>query len=64
MKRSTERILTTHAGSFARPEGLKQLLLAKDTGKTVDSNELDLWIHSTSALNRTLPGPYRSNPTN
>ena len=44
MERSTERILTTHAGSLARPEGLKQLLLAKGAGKIVDSNELDLAI--------------------
>jgi 5-methyltetrahydropteroyltriglutamate--homocysteine methyltransferase len=44
MKRSTERFLTTHAGSLARPEGLKQLLLAKDTGKVVDPKALDLAI--------------------
>src|SRR6266516_3474711 len=44
MKRSTERVLTTHAGSLARPDGLKQLLLAKDAGNAVDANEFDLAI--------------------
>jgi 5-methyltetrahydropteroyltriglutamate--homocysteine methyltransferase len=41
MKRSTDRILTTHAGSLARPERLKQLLLAKDAGQAVDPKEFD-----------------------
>jgi len=41
MKRSTDRILTTHAGSLARPGRLKQLLLATDAGQAVDRNEFD-----------------------
>lgn len=41
MKRSTDRILTTHAGSLARPEPLKQLLLAKDAGQPVDPQEFE-----------------------
>jgi 5-methyltetrahydropteroyltriglutamate--homocysteine methyltransferase len=41
MKRSTDRILTTHAGSLARPEELKQLLLAKDAGQPVDPTEFE-----------------------
>src|SRR5689334_3181220 len=41
MRRSTERILTTHAGSLARPEPLKQLLLAKDAGQSVDPENFD-----------------------
>lgn len=41
MKRSTDRILTTHAGSLARPEPLKKLLLAKDAGDAIDPNEFD-----------------------
>jgi hypothetical protein len=32
MKRSTERTLTTHAGSLARPDDLRALLTAKDDG--------------------------------
>jgi 5-methyltetrahydropteroyltriglutamate--homocysteine methyltransferase len=36
MQRSTERILTTHAGSLPRPEDLWDLLLAKDAGQPYD----------------------------
>ncbi|GAC1342787.1 MAG: cobalamin-independent methionine synthase II family protein [Ktedonobacteraceae bacterium] len=40
MKRSTERILTTHTGSLPRPDNLVQLMLAREQGKPVDANEL------------------------
>jgi 5-methyltetrahydropteroyltriglutamate--homocysteine methyltransferase len=36
MKRSTERILTTHVGSLARPDALVPLLKAKDRGQPYD----------------------------
>jgi 5-methyltetrahydropteroyltriglutamate--homocysteine methyltransferase len=36
MQRSTERILTTHAGSLPRPEDLWDLLIAKDEGRPYD----------------------------
>jgi 5-methyltetrahydropteroyltriglutamate--homocysteine methyltransferase len=36
MKRSTDRILTTHTGSLPRPEGLRDLLAASDRGEEVD----------------------------
>ena len=36
MKRSAERILTTHAGSLARPEALRAMLLAKDAGQAYE----------------------------
>jgi len=36
VKRSTERILTTHAGSLARPDDLRDLLIARDTGRPYD----------------------------
>ena len=36
MKRSTERILTTHVGSLARPDALVPLLQAKDRGQPYD----------------------------
>ena len=36
MQRSTERILTTHAGSLPRPDDLREMLLAKDTGQPYD----------------------------
>ena len=32
MKRSTERILTTHAGSLTRPADLLEMVRAKDAG--------------------------------
>ena len=37
MKRSTERILTTHVGSLARPDDLAAILRAKDRGQPYDS---------------------------
>ena len=36
MKRSTERILTTHAGSLPRPDDLRDMLIAKDEGRAYD----------------------------
>jgi 5-methyltetrahydropteroyltriglutamate--homocysteine methyltransferase len=36
MKRSTERILTTHVGSLARPDALVPILKAKDRGQSYD----------------------------
>ena len=36
MQRSTERILTTHAGSLPRPDDLRRLLTAQDTGRPYD----------------------------
>jgi 5-methyltetrahydropteroyltriglutamate--homocysteine methyltransferase len=38
MKRSRERILTTHTGSLARPPELLQMLLAREEGQPVDSS--------------------------
>ena len=36
MKRSTDRILTTHVGSLPRPDDLFQMMLDKMDGKPVD----------------------------
>src|SRR3989442_12150228 len=36
MKRSTERILTTHVGSLARPDALVPILKSKDRGQPYD----------------------------
>jgi 5-methyltetrahydropteroyltriglutamate--homocysteine methyltransferase len=36
MKRSTERILTTHVGSLARPDALMEILRSKDRGQPYD----------------------------
>lgn len=38
VKRSTERILTTHAGSLARPADLVQMILAKETGQPFNAD--------------------------
>src|SRR5262250_2678619 len=37
MKRSTDRILTTHVGSLARPDDLVPILRAKDRGQPYDA---------------------------
>ena len=36
MKRSTERILTTHTGSLPRPADLLAMIQAREAGQTVD----------------------------
>jgi 5-methyltetrahydropteroyltriglutamate--homocysteine methyltransferase len=41
MKRSTDRILTTHVGSLPRPPHLAALLMRKDQGEAYDKDELD-----------------------
>jgi 5-methyltetrahydropteroyltriglutamate--homocysteine methyltransferase len=41
MQRSTERILTTHAGSLPRPASLLPLVLAQEAGETVDTDRLE-----------------------
>jgi methionine synthase II (cobalamin-independent) len=37
---STDRILTTHAGSLPRPEGLLELVLARTRGEPIDQAAL------------------------
>jgi len=44
MKRSTERILTTHTGSLARPPELLQMLVAREEGKPVDPEVFDATV--------------------
>ena len=44
MKRSTERILTTHTGSLARPPELLQMLVAREEGKPVDPGVFDATV--------------------
>ncbi|MGE0485329.1 MAG: cobalamin-independent methionine synthase II family protein [Gammaproteobacteria bacterium] len=41
MKLSTDRILTTHVGSLPRPDGLAELLLAREAGQAVDAAAFD-----------------------
>jgi 5-methyltetrahydropteroyltriglutamate--homocysteine methyltransferase len=46
MQRSTERILTTHAGSLPRPAQLLPLVFAQEAGETVDGDLLDAEIQA------------------
>jgi 5-methyltetrahydropteroyltriglutamate--homocysteine methyltransferase len=43
---STERILTTHAGSLPRPHGLMDMVLAKARGQPIDQAALDSLLKS------------------
>jgi 5-methyltetrahydropteroyltriglutamate--homocysteine methyltransferase len=43
---STDRILTTHAGSLPRPDGLMDMVLAKARGQQIDQAALDLRLRS------------------
>jgi 5-methyltetrahydropteroyltriglutamate--homocysteine methyltransferase len=49
MQRSTERILTTHAGSLPRPADLWDLLLAKDAGQPYDQTAFARRVRSAVA---------------
>ena len=40
MKRSTDRSLTTHAGSLPRPSDLSEMLRAKEAGRPYDAQAL------------------------
>lgn len=42
MKRNTDRILTTHVGSLARPERQLELLFAKELGQPYDVDEFEM----------------------
>jgi 5-methyltetrahydropteroyltriglutamate--homocysteine methyltransferase len=46
MERSTERILTTHAGSLPRPAALLPMLLAQEAGERIDSAQLEAEVRS------------------
>jgi 5-methyltetrahydropteroyltriglutamate--homocysteine methyltransferase len=41
MRRSSDRILTTHTGSLPRPADLDQLIAYRETGKDVDTADFD-----------------------
>ncbi len=46
MKRSTERFLTTHAGSLPRPDDLVRMMYAREEGVPVDDAALAARIRS------------------
>lgn len=49
MKRSTERILTTHAGSLPQPEDLGQMVSARNNGQPYDEETLSGRLRSAVA---------------
>jgi 5-methyltetrahydropteroyltriglutamate--homocysteine methyltransferase len=49
MKRSTNRILTTHVGSLARPKDLLEMMDAKLKGKPYDRDAYDKRVRSAVA---------------
>ncbi len=49
MKRSTERILTTHAGSLPRPDDLLEMLRARADGQPLDERAFDARLRSAVA---------------
>src|SRR3954467_12997296 len=49
MKRSTDRILTTHTGSLPRPPDLLEQLLRRDRGEPVDAAALDARVREAVA---------------
>ncbi len=49
MKRSTERILTTHTGSLPRPPDLLEMIRARESGQSVDTQVLASRVRSAVA---------------
>ena len=49
MKRSTKRILVSHAGSLPRPEDLRTMLAAKQAGRSDDPDALQQKVRSSVA---------------
>ncbi|MCI0864856.1 MAG: hypothetical protein J4N69_11500, partial [Chloroflexi bacterium] len=46
MKRSTDRILTTHAGSLPRPSGLRDVIKSYLDGEPYDESEMTSQVRS------------------
>lgn len=49
MKRSEDRILTTHVGALPRPQELGAMVLAKSTGSNYDESQMAEWMHTAVA---------------
>lgn len=58
MKRSTDRILTTHVGSLARPEGQLKLLFAKERGESYDQAAFE--SSTRQAVDQIVAGQVKS----
>ena len=54
MKRSTERILTTHTGSLPRPDDLVTMLHAKDRGELRDQAAFEAGLNNEVTANGLL----------
>ncbi len=48
MKRSTDRVLTTHVGSLPRPQDVTDLVFAKEAGVPIDPAGFDAVISATT----------------
>ena len=46
MKRSVDRILTTHTGSLPRPADLAEMMLAREEGKPIDPYALEARVRA------------------
>ena len=59
MKRSTDRILSTHVGSLVRPPALQDFLRAKQAGKPFDARAYDACLSAaaTSLRDAAWVGP-------
>jgi len=57
MKRSSERILTTHTGSLPRPEDLTTMLYAKDKGELQDQAAFEGRVRAATAEVVRTPEP-------
>ena len=49
MKRSTDRILTTHVGSLIRPQALQDIMRAKQGGESYDQSAYEACLSESSA---------------
>jgi 5-methyltetrahydropteroyltriglutamate--homocysteine methyltransferase len=49
MKRSTDRILTTHVGSLPRPDNLRAMILQKQRGESIDETAFAARVKSAVA---------------
>jgi 5-methyltetrahydropteroyltriglutamate--homocysteine methyltransferase len=53
VKRSTDRILTTHTGSLPRPSDILEMMRAREMGRSIDEAEFERRVRSSVADNVT-----------
>ena len=58
MKRSTDRILTTHVGSLVRPPGVVEIMRAKENGHAYDQQELAACVRNSVHTVACCISPY------